>query len=100
MSRYFLTVRAREDIKSIGRYTSRTWGIQQSDDYLRKLHRRLALLARQPFSGASREDIGPEFRSASMGSHLIVYRCIRGGVEIVRVLHARMDIKSRMSGNQ
>jgi toxin ParE1/3/4 len=100
MSGYFLTVRAREDIKDIGRYTSRIWGVRQSNAYLRKLHERFALLARQPLSGSARDDIGPEFRSASTGSHVIVYRCVEDGVEIARVLHGRMDVKSRMSGNQ
>jgi toxin ParE1/3/4 len=44
-------------------------------------------LALMPRMGAPRFDIRPDLRLLPMGDHLILYREIDGGVEIVRVLH-------------
>lgn len=48
MPDFRITPRAREDLKQIGRYTLKLWGVQQRDTYLRNLDRRFAWLAQNP----------------------------------------------------
>jgi toxin ParE1/3/4 len=87
-----LTRAAREDLKAIGRYTQRTWGRRQRTAYLTQLDRRFHALAEMPSLGRSCDDIRPGYRKDTEGAHVIFYREVDGGIEIVRILHGRMDL--------
>jgi toxin ParE1/3/4 len=91
MPGFWLTRTAREDLKAIGRYTQRNWRRRQRDAYLTHLDRRFHALAELPSLGRSCDDIRPGYRRYSEGSHTIFYREATGGIEIVRILHGRMD---------
>lgn len=55
--------------------------------------RKLALaLARSPGIGRGRPELRPDLRSHAVGMYVIFYRPIRGGIEVVRVLHGMRDI--------
>ena len=45
------------------------------------------MLAKNPGIGQSRPDISPELRYFPVGNYLILYREIKDGIEIVRVVH-------------
>lgn len=91
MARFQLTRTAREDLKAIGRYTQRNWGRRQRDAYLTQLDRRFHVLAEMPSLGRACDDIRPGYRRYAEGSHTIFYREVGGDIEIVRILHGRMD---------
>jgi toxin ParE1/3/4 len=91
MARFQLTRKAREDLKAIGRYTQRNWGRRQRDAYLTQLDRRFHALAEMPSLGRACDDIRPGYRRYSEGAHTICYREVGGDIEIVRILHGRMD---------
>lgn len=55
------------------------------------VHEFLDLLAAQPGAGRPIDEVRPGYRRARHGSHLIFYRQVEDGVEIVRVLHQQMD---------
>lgn len=57
MGNYRLTPRALEDLKSIGRYTLRQWGVRQRNQYLQDLDQRFKWLVEQPQLGKHRSDI-------------------------------------------
>jgi toxin ParE1/3/4 len=86
-----LTRKAREDLKSIARYTQRTWGVAQRNAYLTQLDKRFALLADAPTIGRSCETIRPGYRKYHEGRHVIFYVTIPNGIQVVRVLHDSMD---------
>jgi plasmid stabilization system protein ParE len=48
MATFCLTRKAREDLKSIARYTQKTWGVAQRNKYLTQLDKRFAVLADAP----------------------------------------------------
>lgn len=100
MARYFLTDRAERDLLEIARFTQERWGRRQRDHYMRALEERIRALAAHPDSGRRREDIGPGVRTSLYGPHLIAYRVLSDGVEIARVLHARMDLPARFDDEQ
>jgi toxin ParE1/3/4 len=80
------------DLREIGRFTLERWGLAQRRAYLRSIDAWFAALARDPQLGRQRQDIGPGWHSAMIGSHVIFYKVADRDIEIVRVLHSRMDI--------
>lgn len=96
MAVFRLTERAKEDLRSIGRYTRETWGVEQRNHYLRKLDDAFHLLASAPERGRACDDIRPGYRKYRMGQHLIFYRQSSNALEIIRILHGRMDIETHL----
>ena len=93
MSSLRLTEGAKADLRSIGRYTQATWGREQRNSYLARLDACFHLLAQEPRRGRACDDIRPGYRKYHVGRHLIFYRESPEGVEIIRILHDRMDIE-------
>ncbi len=57
MPAFLLSEKALEDLKSIGRYTQKTWGREQRNKYLSKLDESFHILSKQPQLGTARDDI-------------------------------------------
>ena len=51
-------------------------------------------LARMPEIGRKRFDLSPNLRSLAVKNYVIFYRPIRGGIQVIRVLHGARDIPS------
>lgn len=94
MSAFRLTESARQDLLSIGRYTQKTWGTEQRNRYLAMLDDSFHLLAREPHRGRTCDDIRPGYRKYHIGRHLIFYQETDEHIDIIRVLHDRMDVES------
>ena len=94
MGTFRITPRARDDLKSIGRYTLQRWGKEQRNSYLRALDRRCTWLAEHPLSGKHRPDIAPGYYGYPQGRHVIFYQCWDNGqgIDIIGIPHQRMDI--------
>lgn len=97
MARLRLRREALQDLRSIGRYTLDRWGPEQRNNYLRQLDARFRQLSEHPHLGAPRDWIREGYRSARQGRHLIMYREIAGGIEIVRILHENMDVERHLA---
>ena len=96
MASFRLTERAKADLRSIGRYTQAAWGREQRNTYLARLDTSFHLLAREPHRARACDDIRPGYRKYHVGRHLIFYRESLEGVEIIRILHDRMDIEAHL----
>lgn len=94
--RYEITPRARQDLLEIGRFTSKTWGKEQRNRYLKALTDRFDWLAEFPRAGQSFEDIRPNLHGFSEGSHIIFYGLASDHIEIIRVLHRRMSTEDKI----
>jgi toxin ParE1/3/4 len=88
------------DLKAIGHYTQeRWWGREQRNFYLRMLDASFRQLAADPLKGKDCSEIREGYRKLNAGSHVIFCRQLSGdAIEIVRILHGRMDIETRLSG--
>ena len=95
MVNFQLTELAKQDLRSIGRYTQTTWGREQRNTYLAKIDAAFQLLAMEPQLGKSCDDLRAGYRKYPVGKHLIFYRQSVDGLEIIRILHQRMDIEAR-----
>jgi toxin ParE1/3/4 len=89
------TDRADEDLIEIWSYIA-VENISAADRVLDAIEARWDNLARHPYSGVARDDIAPGIRHLVSGEYLTLYRLSNGAIEIVRVLHGRRKISSKV----
>ena len=98
MSGFVLTKAAKADLKSIGRYTQNTWGVEQRNRYLAMLDSSFHDLMANPRMGRDCSDIRLGYYKHRVGKHRVFYRHSEANqIEIVRILHERMDVEARLS---
>lgn len=100
MANFHLTELAKQDLRLIGRYTQTTWGREQRNIYLTKIDASFHLLVIQPQLGQSCDELRLGYRKYPVGRHLIFYRQSSTGLEIIRILHNRMDVEARFDDEQ
>jgi len=97
MASYFLTNKAVEDLSTIWDYTFDTWSEYQADKYYYMLLDSCQELADGKVVGKNYDEIKKEIIGSKIGQHILFYRKLKGiRIEIVRILHNRMDLKNRM----
>jgi len=71
---------------------------QQPADQLfcRTIFDEIAFICKHPKTGKQMDEVGKNYRAAKVKSHLIFYKVENDIVQIVRILHERMDIKNRL----
>jgi toxin ParE1/3/4 len=92
MAGFNFTALAAKDLRDIGRYTRKTWGLEQARRYREELELALQKLALTPSMGLPRLDIAPRVRSFPVASHVAFYVARRGGITVLRLLHPRQDV--------
>lgn len=90
--RLAVTRRAANDLRTIRRYTRKHWGAAQASDYEEAIHVALETLREYPEIGKARDDLRPNLRSHPVLSHVIVYRVDGDTLNVLRIVHQRMDI--------
>ncbi|MCV7007536.1 type II toxin-antitoxin system RelE/ParE family toxin [Mycobacterium gordonae] len=97
MSPYLLSPAAQLDLEQIWDCTCRRWDVDQANGYLRELQRAIELVAVNPKIGQSCEEIRHCYRKLAAGSHIPYFRVMpEGVVDVVRVLHQRIDVDRRL----
>jgi toxin ParE1/3/4 len=91
-----LSLSARADLAAIWDYTADQYGLDQADIYLSDIDRILALALDYPEMGQDYSGIREGYRKLGSGHHLIFYTASDRGIEIIRVLHERMDIEAHL----
>ena len=87
---------AERDLIDIWLYTAERWDERQADLYLDQIAAALDRLRERPEIGTDSSDVRPGYRRLAVGSHRIYYRVSKQTVEVIRVLHARMDAPSQL----
>ena len=96
MSRSVLSPRAQRDVEAIWTYTVTTWGGQQAEVYILQLKSAVALIAANPLLGRACDNIRRGYFKYPSGSHVLFYRVGGDTIDIVRILHERMDFKRHL----
>lgn len=91
MRRIVLSPRAKIDLSAIWDYTFSQWGIEQAEKYVRDLWASIEQAAADPGKSIDIGDIRRGYRKMRAGSHVIFFRVVDEGIDIVRILHQRMD---------
>jgi toxin ParE1/3/4 len=97
MAKYKLTNKAVQDLAKIWDYTFEKWSEKQADTYYKTLILYCGEIAENPSIGKTYDRITENLLGIKANKHIIFYREIeRDYVEIIRVLHERMDLKNRI----
>ena len=95
---YKLSVKASDDIENIWLYTFENWTLEQADRYINLIFDEIEYLVDYPNSGKDFSHVRKNYRCAKVKSHIIFYRQIDNvDIEVIRVLHQRMDIENRLN---
>lgn len=94
-----LSPRAERDLADIAAYTLKRWGVRQMEAYMAGLDATIQLIAEHPARGTDRGHLKPGLRGVLHETHYhILYRVKGNALQIVRVLHTRMDIAAEIMG--
>lgn len=95
MARFYLTNKAVEDLESIWIYAACTWSEKQADGYYLLLLDACQELAGDPTKGKPYDVVAENILGLKAGQHIVFFRRLaKDEVEVVRILHSRMDLKS------
>jgi toxin ParE1/3/4 len=96
MRRVLLRPSAMTDLRKIARYSKQEWSASRAKAYLANLTSSMSRLAGMPELGIECGDIRPGYRRYAVGSHFVFYRVEPDRIDIVRILHQRMDTGSHL----
>ena len=93
------TRKAVEDLFDIWNYTADMWSERQADTYYRLLIASCRKLAGKPgLFGREYKELGAGIYGFKVNKHIVFYRIVGdNGIEIVRILHERMDLSNRFA---
>ena len=91
MLKILKTPAAENDLNEIWWYIAQD-NPDSADKLLDEIEETSRKLARFTDMGRSRDELHPGLKSFPVGKYLIFYMPIKGGIEIIRVLHGMMDI--------
>ncbi len=94
--RYRLSPGARADLEDIWRYTAERWSIEQADRYHNALIDDIESLVGTAHRGIAIDHIRPGYHRLAIRSHVAFYRQTESAIEIVRILHQRMDFSRHL----
>ncbi|MFV0573146.1 MAG: type II toxin-antitoxin system RelE/ParE family toxin [Xanthomarina gelatinilytica] len=95
---YKISQEANLDIENIWLYTYENWSLEQADRYLNLIMDEVEYLAEIPESGKDYGHVRKGYFRSRVKSHFIFYKVNnkKEEIEIIRILHQRMDIESRL----
>ncbi len=98
MRKLHLSPAAAEDLENILRYTLDTWGENQFEIYLATFQQTFDVILADPECPFSKErnELFQECRTIPSGHHIVFFRVRKGNIEIVRILHKRMDFSRHL----
>ena len=91
MSRHRFTKAAQGDLSQIWDYTEEQWGLRQAESYIEDVRAAVERVAADPDRGRPCDNVREGYRRYPTGRHLIFYVVNGGGIDVIRILHQRMD---------
>lgn len=96
MGRYILSNKAIGDLGDIWNFTFDRWSEKQAVKYYRDFLDAFQELADNPGSGRNYDEVRAGLKGVRTGRHIVFFIPLNEGeIEIIRILHERMDLKSR-----
>lgn len=98
MKRFRFSDAADSDLRKIAEETLQRWGHAQRDSYLTEFFEAFERLAETPDIAMQMDGVRKGYRKFPQGSHVIFFRKSEiHSIEIIRVLHKRMDVEAQLS---
>lgn len=96
MNRISFTPRAEKDIDEIYDFTAERWEIAKAASYIQDIREKCRLAANRQLSGRGAQHIRAGYRRLNVGSHVIFFTQLNDGIEVIRILHSRMDFDRQL----
>ncbi|MFN8776135.1 MAG: type II toxin-antitoxin system RelE/ParE family toxin [Flavobacteriales bacterium] len=97
MAGYKLSKKAVQDLSEIWAYTAERWSENQADKYYQLIIDTCDEVALNPKLGKKYPQVKKGLRGFRGGKHILFYRQAKPKtIEIIRILHERMDLKFRI----
>ena len=97
MANVILRQKAVDDLNSIWDYTFETWSEKQADTYYASIKMACKKIGENPDIGNVYPEISKNILGLKSGKHILFYQMVSNDyVEIVRILHERMDLENRI----
>ena len=94
---FVISKKAVSDLEEIWLYTVEKFSIEQADRYYNLIFDEINYICKNINAGKSMEHVRKGYRAAKVKSHLIFYRVLNDTIEVIRILHERMDIENRLN---
>lgn len=94
--KYTISRLASLDIENIWLYTLKNWSVEQADRYFNLIMDEIEYIAKNPGYGKDYSKVRKGYYRSVIRSHFIFYKINKkeNRVEIIRILHRRMDIEA------
>ena len=97
MSQYVISEKAIEDINNIQIYTAENWSVAQANRYYNLIIDEIEYIVNNFDMALDFGKIRKSYKYSKVKSHLIFFKKDKmNEIEVIRVLHERMDIESRL----
>ena len=98
MAKVILRQKAIDDLNRIWRYTYQNWSIRQAEKYYSNIKMACKSIGDNPQIGKPYFNIKQDLLGFKSAKHIVFYRIISNDeVEVVRILHAQMDLVRRIN---
>ncbi|PJJ07558.1 toxin ParE1/3/4 [Flavobacterium sp. 1] len=98
MPKYIISEKALEDINNIWIYTAENWSVEQADRYYNLIIDEIEYIVDNLDMAHDFGKVRKSYRYSKVKSHLIFFKKDKTNeIEVVRVLHERMDIENRLA---
>jgi toxin ParE1/3/4 len=98
MTEYVISEKAIEDINNIWIFTAENWSVEQADRYYNLIFDEIEYIVRNFEMARDFGKIRKSYKYSKVKAHLIFFKKNKTNeIEIVRVLHERMEIENRLS---
>ena len=94
---FVISKKAISDLEEIWLYTFEKWSSQQADRYYKLIFDEINYIRKNNAAGKSMEYVRKGYRASKVKFHLIFYKLSNETIEVIRILHERMDIEDRLN---
>lgn len=98
MAEYIISEKALDDLNNIWIYTAENWSVEQANRYYNMIIDEIEFVTENFETTKDYGNIRKDYRYSKVKSHLIFCkRAENTEMEVVRILHEKMDIKNRVN---
>jgi toxin ParE1/3/4 len=95
---YIISEKALEDLNNIWIYTAENWSIEQADRYYNLIMDEIEYVAGNFETMKDFGSVRKDYRYSKVKSHLVFCKKNENTeMEVVRILHEKMDVKNRIN---
>lgn len=91
MNLYVLSPAAQADLEAIWTFGEARWGAARAELYIRDIQHAVETVAADPRRGRPCDEIRAGYFKFAVSAHMLFYRRRPGVIDVVRILHQRMD---------